>query len=200
MRKTIMLFCLFVCANQIRGQRHWTVADGLPTGEVQQIVELPNGQMLVNCEGVFCIYNGRTFDVVPCDQNKAYQLPRYTNRYGVPRPCTVSSRRYRCAQPSATAHKGSKHSFLNCFFRLGFFGRNYRNLKYKSGSSICVCSVKIDIGTHKCGYLAADTQAQSCTLTLAPISVAISRQILRPSPVPCTKLFSLVKRSNIASA
>ena len=34
-----MLFCLFVCANQIRGQRHWTVADGLPTGEVQQIVE-----------------------------------------------------------------------------------------------------------------------------------------------------------------
>ena len=78
-----MLFCLFVCANQIRGQRHWTVADGLPTGEVQQIVELPNGQMLVNCEGVFCIYNGRTFDVVPCDQNKAYQLPRYTNRYGL---------------------------------------------------------------------------------------------------------------------
>jgi AraC-like DNA-binding protein len=78
-----MLFCLFVCANQIRGQRHWTVADGLPTGEVQQIVELPNGQMLVNCEGVFCISNGRTFDVVPCDQNKAYKLPRYTNRYGL---------------------------------------------------------------------------------------------------------------------
>lgn len=65
------------------GQRHWTVADGLPTGEVQQIVELPNGQMLVNCEGVFCLSNGRSFDVVPCDQSRAYQLPRYTNRYGL---------------------------------------------------------------------------------------------------------------------
>jgi len=63
--------------------RHWTVADGLPTGEVQQIVELPNGQMLVNCEGVFCLSNGRSFDVVPCDQSRAYQLPRYTNRYGL---------------------------------------------------------------------------------------------------------------------
>ncbi len=65
------------------GQRHWTVADGLPTGEVQQIVELPNGQMLVNCEGVFCLSNGRSFDVVSCDQSRAYQLPRYTNQYGL---------------------------------------------------------------------------------------------------------------------
>jgi AraC-like DNA-binding protein len=59
------------------------VVDGLPTGEVQQIVELPNGQMLVNCEGVFCISNGRSFDVVPCDQSRAYQLSRYTNGYGL---------------------------------------------------------------------------------------------------------------------
>ena len=34
-------------------ERQWTVADGLPTGEVHQMVELPTGQMLVNCEGVF---------------------------------------------------------------------------------------------------------------------------------------------------
>ena len=76
---SLLLLCLFVCVNHMSGQRHWTVADGLPTGEVQQIVELPNGQMLVNCEGVFCISNGRSFDVVPCDQSRAYQLPRYTN-------------------------------------------------------------------------------------------------------------------------
>jgi AraC-like DNA-binding protein len=74
---------MLVCVNHMSGQRHWTVADGLPTGEVQQIVELPNGQMLVNCEGVFCLSNGRSFDVVPCDQSRAYQLPRYTNRYGL---------------------------------------------------------------------------------------------------------------------
>ena len=79
----LLLWCLLVCVNHISGQRHWTVADGLPTGEVQQIVELPNGQMLVNCEGVFCISNGRSFDVVPCDQSRAYQLSRYTNGYGL---------------------------------------------------------------------------------------------------------------------
>ncbi len=79
----LLLWCLLVCVNHISGQRHWTVVDGLPTGEVQQIVELPNGQMLVNCEGVFCISNGRSFDVVPCDQSRAYQLSRYTNGYGL---------------------------------------------------------------------------------------------------------------------
>ena len=26
---------------------HWTVADGLPTGEVRQIVELPNGHKIL---------------------------------------------------------------------------------------------------------------------------------------------------------
>ena len=80
---SVIIWCLFACINYMSGQRHWTVADGLPTGEVQQIVELPNGQMLVNCEGVFCLSNGRSFDVVPCDQSRAYQLPRYTNRYGL---------------------------------------------------------------------------------------------------------------------
>ena len=78
----LMIWGLTVWASAVSGQRHWTVADGLPTGEVRQIVELPGGQMLVNCEGVFCISNGRSFDVVSCDQNRASQLPRYTNRYG----------------------------------------------------------------------------------------------------------------------
>ncbi len=80
---SLIIWCLLFCVNHMSGQRHWTVADGLPTGEVQQIVELPNGQMLVNCEGVFCLSNGRSFDVVSCDQSRAYQLPRYTNQYGL---------------------------------------------------------------------------------------------------------------------
>ncbi|MBQ3629986.1 MAG: helix-turn-helix domain-containing protein [Prevotella sp.] len=62
--------------------RHFTVADGLPTGEVQQIVELPNGQLLVNCEGVFCITNGAGFDVVGCDFGHTFQLPVYADSYG----------------------------------------------------------------------------------------------------------------------
>lgn len=76
------LTCLLLLTSNISGQRHWTVADGLATGEVQQITELPNGQILVNCEGVFCISNGQSFDVVPCDQRLAYRLTQYANSYG----------------------------------------------------------------------------------------------------------------------
>lgn len=61
--------------------KQWTAADGLPTGEVHQIVALPNGQMLVNCEGVFCIATGAGFDVVPCEAGKSYPLPQYANAY-----------------------------------------------------------------------------------------------------------------------
>jgi len=62
--------------------RHWTVADGLPSGEVQQIVELPNRQMLVNCEGVFCLSNGAGFDVIACDYSCTYQMATYAKGYG----------------------------------------------------------------------------------------------------------------------
>ena len=63
-------------------ERQWTVADGLHTGEVHQIVELPHGQMLVNCEGVFCLSNGRGFLTVPCDYGRAYHLPLFSLGYG----------------------------------------------------------------------------------------------------------------------
>ena len=76
---SLLLWGLFVWAVGMSGQRYLTVADGLPTGEVRQIVELPDGQMLVNCEGIFCLSNGHSFDVVPCDQSRAYKLPLYTN-------------------------------------------------------------------------------------------------------------------------
>ena len=81
----LLLLCLAWPAFTVAGQaahRHWTVAEGLPTGEVQQIVELPNGQMLVNCEGVFCIANGAGFDVVACSEGEAWTLPHYARRYG----------------------------------------------------------------------------------------------------------------------
>jgi len=79
---TTFFTCLLLFMSNICAQRHWTVADGLATGEVQQIAELPNGQMLVNCEGVFCLSNGQSFDVVPCDQRLAYHLTQYANSYG----------------------------------------------------------------------------------------------------------------------
>ncbi len=77
-----MTWVLTAGVSVVCGQRQWTVADGLPTGEVRQIVELPNGQMLVNCEGVFCLSNGRSFDIVACDQNRCHTFRKYVNQYG----------------------------------------------------------------------------------------------------------------------
>ena len=80
-RLLLYLFCL-LCIQTVSAQRkQWTVVDGLPTGEVHQIVELPNGQMLVNCEGVFCLSNGRGFQTIPCDYNRAFQLSHYGDGY-----------------------------------------------------------------------------------------------------------------------
>lgn len=77
-----LVLCLLIYSEHISGQTHWTAAEGLPTGEIQQIVALPNGQMLVNCEGVFCLSNGRSFDIVACDQNRCHTFRKYVNQYG----------------------------------------------------------------------------------------------------------------------
>ncbi|MBQ1796330.1 MAG: hypothetical protein IIZ88_00945, partial [Prevotella sp.] len=65
-RPLLCILILLLSATALATHRHWMVANGLPTGEVQQIIELPNRQMLVNCEGVFCLSNGAGFDVIAC--------------------------------------------------------------------------------------------------------------------------------------
>ncbi|MBQ6063891.1 MAG: helix-turn-helix domain-containing protein [Prevotella sp.] len=57
--------------------RHYTVKDGLQTNEVRQIIELPNGQILVNCEGMFGLFNGKSFTEIACDYSLAYPLSQY---------------------------------------------------------------------------------------------------------------------------
>ncbi|MCR5820861.1 MAG: helix-turn-helix domain-containing protein [Bacteroidaceae bacterium] len=81
-RQIAFLWAFFLITIGVCGQRHWTVTDGLPTGEIRQIIELPNGQMLVNCEGLFCLSNGQSFDAFTCERNCAYPLPQYSNIYG----------------------------------------------------------------------------------------------------------------------
>ena len=61
--------------------RNWQVGDGLATGEVQQIIELPNGQILVNCEGVICLTNGHGFSTLSCDMQRTFQLPKFSKGY-----------------------------------------------------------------------------------------------------------------------
>lgn len=84
MRRKLLCILLFVLLPLATWATHrrWTVTDGLPTGEVQQIVELPNRQMLINCEGVFCLSNGAGFDVVACDYGRSYQLSPFAKGYG----------------------------------------------------------------------------------------------------------------------
>lgn len=71
-------YSLTVLANDIK---HLTVSDGLPNNEVRQLVELPNGQIFVNCEGAFAVFNGSRFIPIVCDRQQTYKLPYYTGGY-----------------------------------------------------------------------------------------------------------------------
>ena len=70
----------FGCTLMSFGQNvwhHYTVGDGLITNEVRQVVELPNGQVLVNCEGAFCMFDGQTFREISCDLSRTYRLEHF---------------------------------------------------------------------------------------------------------------------------
>ena len=76
--KTLLPLCMALCLAATSVQaRLWQTSDGLPTDEVRQIVPLPNHQMLVNCEGVFCLSDGEGFVTVKCDRRKTYRMSRY---------------------------------------------------------------------------------------------------------------------------
>lgn len=71
---TYILWQTMVCAQT----RYWQATDGLATNEVHQIIPLPNRQMLVNCEGVFCISDGVGFIPVAYKQPKSFRLKHYS--------------------------------------------------------------------------------------------------------------------------
>ncbi len=76
--KTLLPLCMALCLAATSVQaRLWQTSDGLPTDEVRQIVPLPNHQMLINCEGVFCLSDGEGFVTVKCDRRKTYRMKRY---------------------------------------------------------------------------------------------------------------------------
>ncbi len=67
------MLCLTISAQQ----RRFTIADGLHNNEVRQIVELPNGQILVSNEGAFSVYDGSRFQPVSCCIDSIYHLPSF---------------------------------------------------------------------------------------------------------------------------
>ena len=113
-KKLILIALCWACMLPIYADtRHWTVADGLPTGEVRQIIPLPNHQMLVNCEGVFCISNGAGFTVVPCDRRKAYKLVHYADSVGY-----------------GHQWQGDSLLWLRDFYRIYLFDMRTRSFRY----------------------------------------------------------------------
>lgn len=83
LRSISVCFVILIIALGLNAQTYkWTVSNGLPTNEVRQIVELPNGQMLVGCEGQYCLTVGETFVPVACDRRSAVRLKHFSIRYG----------------------------------------------------------------------------------------------------------------------
>lgn len=82
LRHTFLTLILAVCLPLPGAEwRQYTSRNGLVTQEVHQIAELPNGQLLVNCEGVFCLFNGRRFEILPCDRRRVMPLPHFAEGY-----------------------------------------------------------------------------------------------------------------------
>jgi AraC-like DNA-binding protein len=112
--KKLLTISMVFCGVTINAQtRQWGVLDGLPTGEVRQIIALPNHQMLVNCEGVFCISNGAGFTIIPCDRRKAYLLEHYADSVGY-----------------GHLWQGDSLLWLRDFYRIYLFDMHTRSFRY----------------------------------------------------------------------
>lgn len=80
MRLVLATSMLMGCLSSVEGQapfKHLTVADGLHSNQVRQIIELPNGQILAVTEGMFNLYDGRTFRPCTCNLDSVYTLPSF---------------------------------------------------------------------------------------------------------------------------
>ncbi len=78
----LTLILLLLAATPLQAQmRNYGYSEGLTTGEVTQIVELPNGQILVNTVGGFSLYDGESFVPLRCQTDSLFRLPSF-GRYG----------------------------------------------------------------------------------------------------------------------
>lgn len=73
----LLVLSVCVASAQQHHFRHLTVKDGLQNNQIRQIVELPNGQVLVMTEDVFSLYNGRNFVQQVCNMDSVYTLPSF---------------------------------------------------------------------------------------------------------------------------
>ena len=153
----VLLTVFFSSICSVAQTRHWTVADGLPTGEVRQMIELPNGQMLVNCEGVFCLSNGRDFTTLPCERNKAFRRPQYTNGY-------------------AYVWQGDSLLWLSDFFRIYLFDTRTLSFRYDMKGRLTMKGDVCKIGTKELTADTTQTNIGDQTWVKNPSCVATDRQ------------------------
>lgn len=79
MRQTLIFIAILLTV-MLQAQvqiRHYGPKEGLNTGEVVQVVELPNGQILANTVGAFKLFDGTTFVPLACDVSRLYVLPAF---------------------------------------------------------------------------------------------------------------------------
>lgn len=82
MKRYTLLLIIYICCCSLLWSitprvQHYTVAQGLLNNQVCQLIELPNGQILVGTEGAFNLFDGRQFTSLPCRLDSLYQLPSF---------------------------------------------------------------------------------------------------------------------------
>lgn len=55
------------------------IGDGLFNNQVRAMTNMPDGRILVLTEGMFCLYNGHSFENLACDLTRAYPLGMHNN-------------------------------------------------------------------------------------------------------------------------
>ncbi len=78
--KKLTIILLLLCPIGLLAQKQFkrlTVADGLLNNQICQLVELPNGQIIVGTEGMFNLYNGYEFIPQECNLDSLYSLPAF---------------------------------------------------------------------------------------------------------------------------
>lgn len=81
MRTFLCLFTLLLSTELSAQLRNYGSKEGLTTGEVTQVIELPAGGLLVNTVGDFKLFNGDTFVSLPCRLDSLHRLDTF-GRYG----------------------------------------------------------------------------------------------------------------------
>lgn len=78
MKRIIAIVGCIFCWGVLWAQpQQYSLKDGLMTDEVRQLVELPDGRVLVNTEGDFSLFNGREFIGLDCRLDSVYHLHRF---------------------------------------------------------------------------------------------------------------------------